>query len=149
MSDPITVRPIEILLVEDNPGDVRLTLEALKEGKLANHVTVAADGEEALARLRRDVPHREAVPPDLVLLDLNLPKLSGREVLETVRADPLMTDLPIVLLTMSREESNALEAIHLGATAYLTKPLGASDLIGLTAEIEVFHLTVVVAGISP
>jgi CheY-like chemotaxis protein len=137
------VRPIEILLVEDNPGDVRLAIEALRDGKLANQLTVAGNGEEALARIRREPPYADTPTPDLILLDLNLPRRNGHEVLAALQADPELGRIPVVVLTASREEHDVLRSLHGGATGYMTKPVDFPQLLALVAEIETLHLSIV------
>ena len=124
--------PIEILLVEDNPGDVRLTLEILKESKIYNRVTVVKDGVDALAYLRRQAPFRDAVRPDLILLDLNLPRKDGREVLHELKADPQLAALMVVILTSSDTEQDLLQLYQLPQQCYVTKPL---SLAGLSAVV--------------
>jgi two-component system, chemotaxis family, response regulator Rcp1 len=108
-------RPIEILLVEDNPGDVRLTREALKDGKVSNRLHVVVDGVEALAFLRREGEHATAVRPDLILLDLNLPKMDGRQVLAEIKADPTLRQIPVVILTSSQAEEDICRSYDLHA----------------------------------
>ncbi len=136
-------RPIEILLVEDNPGDVRLTQEALKLGKVSNHLSVAEDGEQALAFLRREVPYAQAPTPDLILLDLNLPKKNGREVLEQIKADPRLKRIPVVILTVSEAEQDILKSYNLHANCYITKPVDLDRFLTVINSIEDFWLTVV------
>jgi chemotaxis family two-component system response regulator Rcp1 len=137
-------RPIELLLVEDNPGDVRLTQEALKEGKVRNHLHVAADGVEALAYLRREGKYAKAPQPDLILLDLNLPKKSGREVLAEIKADPALRRIPVVILTVSKAEEDVLKSYNLHANCYITKPVDLEQFLEVVKSIEDFWLTVVV-----
>ena len=137
-------RPIELLLVEDNPGDVRLTQEALREGKVRNHLHVAADGVEALAYLRREGEHAKAPQPDLILLDLNLPKKSGREVLAEIKADPVLRRIPVVILTVSKAEEDVLKSYNLHANCYITKPVDLDQFLEVVKSIEDFWLTVVV-----
>lgn len=137
-------RPIELLLVEDNPGDVRLTQEALREGKVRNHLHVAADGFEALAFLRREAQYANAPQPDLILLDLNLPKKSGREVLAEIKADPALRRIPVVILTVSKAEEDVLKSYNLHANCYITKPVDLDQFIEVVKSIEDFWLTVVV-----
>jgi len=112
--------PIEILLVEDNPGDVRLTEEALREGKVIHHLAVAWDGEEAMAILRREGKHAKAPRPDIILLDLNLPKKDGREVLEEIKKDPKLKIIPVVILTTSQDEQDVLRSYHLHANCFIS-----------------------------
>jgi two-component system, chemotaxis family, response regulator Rcp1 len=132
-------RPIEILLVEDSPGDVRLALEALKEAKVLNHVTVAPDGVEAMALLRRPGVPR----PDLILLDLNLPRKDGREVLAEIKGDPDLRRIPVVVLTTSKAEADVIRAYDLHANCYITKPVDFKQFIEVVEAIEGFWLTVV------
>lgn len=136
-------RPIEILLVEDNPGDVRLTQEALREGKVRNHLHVAADGLEAMAFLRREGKHARAPQPDLVLLDLNLPKKGGREVLAEIKEDPDLRRIPVVILTVSKAEEDVLKSYNLHANCYITKPVNLDQFLEVVKSIEDFWLTVV------
>jgi chemotaxis family two-component system response regulator Rcp1 len=137
-------RPIELLLVEDNPGDVRLTQEALREGKVRNHLNVAVDGIEALAFLRREGQYANAPQPDLILLDLNLPKKSGREVLAEIKADPALRRIPVVILTVSKAEEDVLKSYNLHANCYVTKPVDLDQFLEVVKSIEDFWLTVVV-----
>ena len=136
-------RPIEVLLVEDNPGDVRLTREALKEGKVHNNLHVAPDGVEALAFLRREGRYAEAVRPDLILLDLNLPRKGGREVLEEVKGDPALRHIPVVILTSSQAEQDIARAYDLHANCYISKPVDLDQFITVVRSIEDFWFTVV------
>ena len=136
-------RPVEILLVEDNPGDVRLTIEALRESKLHNQLNVARDGVEALAFLRRDGAFSDAVRPDLIVLDLNLPKKDGREVLAEIKADPALRTIPVVILTTSRAERDVLRSYELQANCYITKPVDLDQFMTVVKSIEDFWLTIV------
>jgi len=136
-------RPIEVLLVEDNPGDVRLTREALKEGKVSNNLHVAADGVEALAFLRREGRYAAAVHPDLILLDLNLPRKGGREVLEEIKGDPALRHIPVVILTSSQAEQDIARAYDLHANCYISKPVDLDQFIRVVRSIEEFWFTVV------
>lgn len=136
-------RPIEVLLVEDNPGDVRLTREALKEGKVRNNLHVAPDGVEALAFLRREGKHEGATRPDLILLDLNLPRKGGREVLEEIKADPSLRSIPVVILSSSQAEQDILRAYDLHANCYVTKPVDLDQFITVVKSIEDFWFTIV------
>lgn len=136
-------RPIEILLVEDNPGDVRLTIESLRETKVRNNLRVARDGVEALAMLRREGPHAEFVRPDLILLDLNLPRKDGREVLADIKADPQLRTIPVVVLTTSRAEQDVLRSYELQANCYITKPVDLEQFMTVVRSIEDFWLTIV------
>ncbi len=136
-------RSIEVLLVEDNPGDVRLTREALKEGKVFNNLSVAKDGEEALAFLRREGGFAAAPRPDVILLDLNLPRKDGREVLEAIKADPALRTIPVVILTSSEAERDIVRAYELNANCYITKPVDLDQFITVVKSIENFWFTVV------
>ena len=137
-------RPIEILLVEDNPGDVRLTEEALKEGKVNNNLCVVNDGLEALAFLRREGQFAEAVRPDLILLDLNLPKMDGRELLAEVKADENLKRIPVVVLTTSKAEEDIIKTYNLHANCYITKPVDLDQFIDVVNSIENFWMTIVI-----
>jgi two-component system, chemotaxis family, response regulator Rcp1 len=136
-------RPIDILLVEDNPGDVRLTIEALRESKVRNNLHVARDGVEALAFLRREGSHAQVVRPDLILLDLNLPRKDGREVLAEIKADPQLHTIPVVVLTTSHAEQDVLQTYELQANCYITKPVDLEQFITVVKSIENFWLTIV------
>ncbi len=136
-------RPIEILMVEDNPGDVRLTVEALKEGKVRNNFNTVGDGEAALAFLRRQGDYAGAPRPDLVLLDLNLPKKNGREVLAEIKEDPDLRRIPVVILTVSKAEQDILKTYNLHANCYITKPVDLDQFLTVVKSIENFWLTVV------
>jgi CheY-like chemotaxis protein len=136
-------QPIEILLVEDNPGDVRLTQEAFKEGKVSNKLSVASDGVEALAFLRRDGKYADAPRPDVILLDLNLPKKDGREVLAEIKDDPDLRLIPVVVLTTSLAEQDILKSYNLHANCYITKPVDLERFITVVKSIETFWLSVV------
>ena len=136
-------KPIEILLVEDNPGDVRLTAEALKEGKVRNNMHVVGDGEKALAYLRREGGYEDAVRPDLVLLDLNLPRKDGREVLADMKADDDLKRIPVVVLTTSKAEEDILKTYDLHANCYITKPVDLDQFLRVVQSIESFWLSLV------
>ena len=135
--------PVDILLVEDNPGDVRLTVEALRESKVLANLQVARDGIEALAMLRREGPHADARRPDLILLDLNMPGLDGRQVLETIKADTDLRQIPVVILTTSAAEQDILQAYNLHANCYITKPVDMDQFIRVVQAIDNFWLTIV------
>jgi chemotaxis family two-component system response regulator Rcp1 len=135
--------PIQVLLVEDNPGDVRLTREALRDGKVRNNLSVAPDGVEALAFLRRQGKYADAPRPDVILLDLNLPKKDGREVLEEVKADPSLRNIPVVILTSSEAERDIAQAYDLHANCYITKPVDLDQFITVVKSIEDFWFTIV------
>lgn len=136
-------RPVEILLVEDSPGDVRLTREALLEGGIRNNLSVASDGVEALAFLRREGNNANAPRPDVILLDLNMPRMGGREVLAAIKADDQLRRIPVVILTTSSDEQDVLHAYDLHANCYITKPVDFEQFIGVVQAIEGFWLTVV------
>jgi len=135
--------PVEILLVEDSPGDVRLTREALKEAKVLNNLTVAADGVEAIEILYQRGSYVNAARPDIILLDLNLPRKDGREVLKEVKSDPNLRRIPIVVLTTSRAEVDVMRAYDLHANCYITKPVDFQKFISCVQAIEDFWLAVV------
>ena len=134
---------VDILLVEDNPGDVRLTREALKDAKVRNELHVATDGVEALAFLRREGAYKTAVRPNLVLLDLNLPRKSGREVLAEMKEDPELRRIPVVVLTTSQAEQDIVKAYDLHANCYINKPVGLEEFLQVVRSIEDFWLTLV------
>lgn len=136
-------RPIDILLVEDNPGDVDLTLEALEEARVRNTVAVVNDGVEAIQYLRNEPPHEEARRPDLILLDLNLPRKDGREVLAEVKKDPELRRIPVVVLTTSEAEADVLEAYDQHASSYIVKPVDFDQFLDVVRSFEDFWLTVV------
>jgi CheY-like chemotaxis protein len=136
-------QPIEILLVEDNPGDVRLTLEVMKDARVRNHMSMVKDGVEALAFLRREGDFADAPRPDLILLDLNLPKKDGREVLADIKADPTLRRIPVVVLTVSKDEEDILKSYDLYANCYVTKPINMEQFIAVVRSIEDFWLTIV------
>ena len=144
MGIPDLVKPIEILLVEDNPGDVRLTIEALKEAKVINHLTVVKDGVEALAFLRRQGSYTTAPRPHLILLDLNLPRKDGREVLADIKADDNLKRIPVVVLTTSQDEQDVLKSYNLHANCYITKPVDLDQFVRVVRSIEDFWLGIVV-----
>jgi CheY-like chemotaxis protein len=135
-------RPVEVLLVEDNPGDVRLTMEAFKEGKIRNHMSVVSDGVEALAFLRRKGPYANAPRPDIILLDLNLPKKNGRDVLAEIKAEDDLKRIPVVVLTTSNEEKDILGTYDLHANHYITKPVDFAQFVTAVKLIENFWLTI-------
>lgn len=136
-------RPIHILLVEDNAGDVRLTREALKEGKVGNSLTVAPDGVEALAILRQEGRYAGEARPDLILLDLNLPKKDGREVLAEIKDNPMLKRIPVVVLTTSKAEEDILRTYDLHANCYITKPVDFEKFVAVVRSIDDFWLSVV------
>ncbi|HEU0008617.1 MAG TPA: response regulator [Verrucomicrobiae bacterium] len=136
-------KPIEILLVEDNAGDARLAREALRDAKVRNNLTWLADGEEALAFLRRQGKYSNAPRPDLILLDLNLPRKDGREVLSEIKADDHFKRIPVVILTTSQAEEDILKAYHLNANCYIPKPVDLERFLTVVKTIEDFWLTIV------
>ena len=137
------MKPVEILLVEDNPGDARLTREALAASKVRNRLHRVSDGEEAMAFLRRQGPFAEAPAPDLILLDLNLPRRDGREVLEDVKSDPGLKHIPVVILTSSQAEEDILRSYRLHANCFITKPVDLEQLTRVVQGIEQFCFTLV------
>ena len=139
----IHTRPIEILLVEDSAADVRLTQEALKEAKVRNTLNVVDDGVKAMAYLQKKGEYASAVRPDLILLDLNLPKKGGREVLEEIKNDPSLKRIPVVVLTVSRAEEDVLHTYNLHANCYITKPVDFPKFMDVIKSIEDFWLTIV------
>lgn len=149
------MRPVQILLVEDNPGDARLAIEALKDGRVGNRVTVVADGEQALRFLHGEAPFTDAARPDLVLLDLGLPGKSGGDVLTEIRADPILAALPVAVLTGSAVEQDILRSNHLQVTSYITKPVSAAQLLEVVRSVADFWVTIssvqapTAAGVTP
>ena len=135
-------RPVEILLVEDNPGDERLTREALKEGKVYSNLHWVKDGVEAMEFLRRQGKYQDVPRPDLILLDLNLPKKDGREVLQDIKNDDALKRIPVVVLTTSKAEEDVLRTYNLHANCYVTKPVDLEKFIVVVKSIDVFWLTV-------
>lgn len=136
-------RPIEILLVEDNAGDVRLAREGLRECKLLNNLSVADDGVKALAFLRKQGEYATAPRPDLIMLDLNLPKKDGREVLKEIKEDESLKSIPVVILTTSKAEEDIVKSYSLHANCYVTKPLAIDQFINVVQAIESFWFTIV------
>ncbi len=143
MNNLMTAKPITILLVEDNPGDVRLTIETLKSAKVRNTLHVARDGIEAMAFLRQEESFSTAPRPDLILLDLNLPKKDGREMLADLKADPNLRRIPVVVLTTSQAEEDILRSYDLYANCYITKPIDLNQFVVVVKSIENFWLTIV------
>lgn len=136
-------RPVEILMVEDNPGTVRLTQEVMRESKVRNTMHIVPDGVEALAFMRQQGRYAAAPRPDLVLLDLNLPRKDGRETLTEMKSDEDLKRIPVVILTSSRSEEDVLRAYNLHANCYLTKPIGLEDFVKIVKSIENFWIEVV------
>lgn len=136
-------KPIELLMVEDNEGDVTLTLEALERARVKNRIHIATDGVEAMAFLRRQGEHANAPRPDLILLDLNLPRMDGREVLEALKADPELKTIPVVVLTTSQAEEDIIRSYKLNANCYITKPVDLQQFLQVIKSIGEFWLQVV------
>ena len=136
-------KPIEILLVEDSPSDAALTIEALKAGKVANKLNLAEDGVEAMDFLKRRGKYAKATRPDLIMLDLNLPRKDGREVLAELKNDPDLKIIPVIVLTTSRSDKDILQSYQLNANCYITKPVDFTHFIEVVKSIESFWLTVV------
>jgi chemotaxis family two-component system response regulator Rcp1 len=137
------VKAVEILLVEDNPGDIRLTQEVLKEGKIHNHLNVVEDGEKAIAFLNRTEPYTNAPLPDLILLDLNLPRRNGLEVLEMIKTNEALKHIPVVVFTTSQAEEDIFSAYNLHANCYITKPIDLEQFTRSVKSIEDFWLSIV------
>jgi chemotaxis family two-component system response regulator Rcp1 len=140
------IAPIEILLVEDNAPDVRLTLEALKDAKVRNNLHVAHDGVEAMAFLRKEGEFKGVPRPDLILLDLNLPRKDGREVLDEIKSDEKLEHIPVVILTTSQAEQDIIRSYHLRANAFITKPVDLDQFFNVVRTIEEFWLQIVKLG---
>jgi chemotaxis family two-component system response regulator Rcp1 len=144
LSESHLVKPIEILLVEDNPGDVQLAREALEDSKLHNRLHAVDDGEKAIAFLRHQDEYAEAPRPDLILLDLNLPRKDGREVLAEIKTDEDLKRIPVVILTTSNAEEDVLKSYNLHANCYITKPLNLDQFLHVVRSIQDFWLSIVV-----
>ncbi len=136
-------KPIEILLVEDNPADARLTVEAFKEGKVSNKLTIVEDGVEAISYLRQEGGYAEAPRPDIILLDLNLPRKHGREVLAEVKEDPDLRRIPVIILTTSRDEKDIISTYNLHGNCFITKPVDLDRFLDIVRSVEDFWLTTV------
>lgn len=136
-------KEIDVLLVEDDPGDVLMTREAFEENKVANRLAVVSDGESAMAYLRKEGPYADAPTPDLVLLDLNLPRMDGREVLAAMKGDRALQSIPVVVLTTSEAEEDVLRSYALHANAYVTKPVDFERFIDVVRQIDDFFVQVV------
>jgi two-component system, chemotaxis family, response regulator Rcp1 len=143
MNATLLTGAIQVLLVEDNPGDVRLTREALRDGKVCSTLSVVSDGVEALAFLRREGPYADACRPDLILLDLDLPRKDGREVLRELREDPALCDIRVVVVTGSEAELDISGAYALQADCFVTKPVGMDQLVTIVRSIQDFWFTIV------
>jgi CheY-like chemotaxis protein len=137
------IRPVEILLVEDNPGDIRLTKEAMKEAKIINNLNVVEDGVEALAYLRKKGKFKDANRPDMILLDINLPKKNGREVLAEIKQDKNLKQIPVIILTVSKAEEDIIKTYELHANCFITKPVDMDQFIKVVKSIEDFWFSVV------
>lgn len=144
MTSENNTRSIQILLVEDNPGDARLTIEAMREAKVRNKIHIVEDGVQAMQFLRREGTYADARRPDLILLDLNLPKKDGREVLAEVKADPALRRIPVVVLTTSSADEDVLRAYDLHANCYVTKPVDLTQFMKIVSQIEEFWVKVVI-----
>jgi CheY-like chemotaxis protein len=142
-------RPVEILLVEDSPSDTELTVEALKEAKIHNHLSVVEDGVDAMEFMRRQGRFASAPRPDLIMLDLNLPRKDGREVLAEMKSDPDLKTIPVVVLTTSRADQDVLRAYQLSANCYITKPVDFDQFLNVVRSIESFWLFVVTLPPAP
>lgn len=143
MNNKENPEPINILLVEDNPGDIRLTEEVLKEGEIRNNLNVVMDGEDALVFLRKEGKYKNMITPDIILLDLNLPKKDGREVLEEIKTDPALLSIPVIVLTTSSAEQDILNMYNHHANCYITKPVDFDQFINVIRSIENFWLSIV------
>lgn len=143
MSTAVMTKSIEILLVEDNPADIRLAKEALKDGKVMNNLSVVTDGMEALNFLRQTGKYSDSPVPELILLDLNLPKKSGLEVLQVIKADPSIKRIPVVVLTTSKAEEDIVKSYNLNANCFITKPIDLKQFLDVVKTIEEFWLTIV------
>jgi chemotaxis family two-component system response regulator Rcp1 len=143
VNDRLHLRPIEILLVEDNPGDVDLTIIALQESKVNNNLHVAGDGVEAMEFLHRDLGYEDVPRPDIILLDLNLPRMHGRQVLQEIKQDPDLRRIPVVVLTTSEEEEDVVGSYSQYVNCYINKPVDLEQLITIVKSIESFWFTIV------
>ena len=143
MIEEANLRPVEILLVEDNQGDVRLTIEAFKEGKIANKLHVVMDGEEATAFLKKEGKYSNSVSPDIVLLDLNLPKKNGLEVLTEIKEDPELKHIPVIIISISKLEVDIMQSYDRHANCYILKPVDLNQFMEVVRSIEDFWFTVV------
>ena len=143
MNSQVAERPMEILLVDDNPGDVRLTAEALKDGEVENRLHTAKDGMEAIAFLRRKGRYIDAPRPDLILLDLNMPRMNGRQVLAEIKEDSALKHIPVIILTGSRDMDDIVRMYDLDANCYVTKPIDFEQFTMMVKSITDFWLTIV------
>jgi CheY-like chemotaxis protein len=138
-----SARPVEILLVEDDPGDVLITREAVESSKVANNLSVVSNGEQALHYLRREAPYHDAPRPGLILLDLNLPRVDGREVLAQIKQDPGLRRIPVVVLTTSSADEDIIRSYDLHANAYVTKPVGFEQFMSVVRQVDDFFVSIV------
>jgi len=143
MNSQTAERPIEILIVDDNPGDVRLTIEALKDGRVRNRIHTAKDGIEAIAFLRRKGKYSDAILPDLILLDLNMPRMNGSQLLAEIKEDPSLKKIPVVILSGSREKEDIIKTYNLHADGYVNKPIDLEQFIKMVKSIINYWLTVI------
>ncbi len=145
ISNPVQpeTRLVEILLVDDDPGDVQLAVEAFAEGKLGNNLSIAEDGEKAMAFLRQEGEYADAPRPDFILLDLNMPRKGGHEVLAELKADPDLARIPVAIVTGNREEGEILKAYNLGVACYIAKPIDVTKLMMAVRSIPQFQLNIV------
>lgn len=143
MSFKKNIRPVEILLIEDNPGDIRLTIESFKESKIANKLNIAEDGIEAINYLRKKGKFKDKPLPDIIILDLNLPKKSGREVLFEIKEDRILKHIPVIVFTTSKAEMDILKSYELHANCYISKPLKVNQFIKIVKKIEYFWFSIV------
>lgn len=139
-----TIKPIQIMLVEDNEGDIYLTMEAFKEGKFSNHLTVVRNGEEAVKYLLKEDPFANAVTPDLILLDINLPRMDGKEVLRVIKNHPTLKSIPVVMLTTSSAENDIMDSYNGYANCYIVKPVKLESFLSVVRSIEHFWMSIVV-----
>ena len=139
----MSIKPVEILLVEDNPGDIRLTIEAFKESKIPNNLNIAEDGIEAINYLKGKGKFKDKYLPDIIILDLNLPKKDGREVLAEIKEDKQFMHIPVVIFTTSKAESDLFKSYDLHANCYISKPLNMTQFIDIVKAVELFWFTIV------
>jgi two-component system, chemotaxis family, response regulator Rcp1 len=140
---PLDATPAQILLVEDSPSDIRLTQKVLTDARIANDLHVVKDGVDALAFVRREGQYADAAAPDLILLDLNLPRMDGREVLRAIKSDPNLHNIPVIVLTTSRQERDVLESYEMHANSYIAKPIDLGEFIDVVRSIEGYWLSIV------
>ncbi|MCL4384794.1 MAG: response regulator [Cyanobacteria bacterium] len=143
LNDIYNAKPIEILMVEDNPGDIRLTKEALKEGKIINNLHITRDGVEAMEFLYKEGKYKNSIRPDLILLDLNLPRKSGHEVLAEIKNDPALKRIPVIILSISKLEEDILKSYNNYANCYIIKPVDFNQFVEVVKSIEDFWISIV------